>query len=115
MIKLKKYSIFYLISVFLFLIIGEATAFILSDILGEPEGVLVVYVDDKVEIDDPGEIKICFLNDAEKYQGLSIEELFDEALPPMTGKMLLLAAVFNIRLSQWMFIYTKWLGSRTRL
>ena len=111
---MKKCLILCLISLFLFSMVAETRAFVLKDILGEPEGVLVVYVDDKVEIDDPSKIKICFLNNAQKYEGLSVEELFEEALPPMTGKRLLIAAIFNIKSSQWMFIYTKWLGHRIR-
>lgn len=118
--KVKKYLILCLIPVFLSLAAVETKAFELSKLLkclGEPEGVLIVYVDDRVIIDDPDEIKICFLPEAQNYQGFSVKELFDEALEtmPLGPKMVLLAAVFNIRSSVWMFFYTEALGCRRRV
>lgn len=102
-----------------FLIVAEARAFELNELLrylGDSEGVLVVYVDDKIIIDDPDEIKICFLPEAQKYQGFSVEELFDKTLEtmPMLPEMVLVATVLNVRSFTWMFFYTQALDCRRR-
>ena len=116
---MKKCLIAYLAVGLLFLVVGEAMAFELSELLrylGDSEGILVAYVDDKIIIDDPDEIKICFLAEAQEYQGLSIEKLFDKALEtmPLGPRMVLLAAVLDIKSFTWMFFYTEELGSRRR-
>jgi len=107
------------IPILLSLFIAESWAFDLSQLakfLGESEDVLLIYLDDKIIIDDPDEIKICFLSEAEKYPGLSVQELFDEALEqlPLGPRMVLIAAIFNIKSFSWMFLYTEELGSRRR-
>ena len=105
-----------LVSIFLFLISAETKAFELKEWLEDIEDVLVVYVDDKIIIEDASEMKISFLIDAQKYQGLSVQELFDKALEqlPLGPRMVLIAAIFNIKSSSWMFLYTEELGHRRR-
>lgn len=114
---MKKYLILCLIPVFLFLTSAEARTFELKEWLEDLEGVLVVYVDEEIIIEDASEMKICFLSDAQKYQGLSVQELFDEALGqlPLGPRMVLIAAIFNIKSSQWMFLYTEELGHHRRI
>ena len=114
---MKKYLMPCLIPVFLFLISAEAKVFDLREWLEDIEGVLVVYVDDEIIIEDASEMRICFLSDAQKYQGLSVQELFDEALEqlPLGPRMVLIAAIFNIKSSQWMFLYREELGCRRRV
>ena len=93
------------IPIFLFVVARTAGAYYVSEFLKNIEGVIAAYVNETVEVDDPDKIKMCFLSDAQNYQGVSVEELFDKPQPPMTGKVVLLAALFNIRLSQWIFLY----------
>lgn len=115
--EVKKYLMLCLILVFLCLISAEARAFELKEWLGDIEGVLVVYVDEEIIIEDASEMKICFLADPQKYQGFSVKELFSKALEqlPMGPRMVLIAAIFNIKSSQWMFLYTEELGHRRRI
>jgi len=112
---MKKYLVLCLVIGLLFLVIPQATAFkllvtdttipTLATYLEHTDGLLVVYVNEKVEVHDPDKLRICFLSDAQDYQGISVEELFDKALPPMTGKVVLLVAALNIRTFQWIFLY----------
>ena len=114
---MKKYVILCLIAVFFFLCVLEAKSFQLKEWLEDIEGVLVVYVDEEIIIEDASEMKISFLIDAQKYQGLSIQELFDKALEQLRlgPRMVLIAAIFNIKSSSWMFLYRKELGCRRRI
>lgn len=112
---MKKYRVLCLVMALLFLVIPQATAFKLlvtdttipnlATYLQHADGLLVAYVNDEVEAKDPDELRLCFLNDAQDYQGISVAKLFDKALPPMTGKVVLLAAMLNIRTFQWIFLY----------
>jgi hypothetical protein len=106
-----------LIPVFLCLISAEARVFELKEWLEEIEGIIPVYVDEEIIIEDASEIKICFLTDAHKYQGLSVQELFDRALEqlPLGPRTVLIAAIFNIKSSSWMFLYREELGCRRRV
>lgn len=114
---MKKYLIVCLVSIILFLISAETKAFELKEWLENIEGVLVVYVDEEIIIDDANEMKISFLIDAQKYQGLSVQELFDKALEqlPLGPRMVLIAAIFNIKSTHWMFLYREELGCRWRI
>lgn len=117
--KIKKYLILCLIPMLLSLFIAESWSFDfgqLAKFLGKSEDILLIYLDDRIIIDDPDEIKICFLPEAEKYPGLSVQELFDEALEQLSlgPEMVLIAAIFNIKSFSWMFLYTKKLGHRRR-
>ena len=102
---MRKYLVACLVMALLLLVIAEATAFNVGRYPKDTEGFLVAYVNEEVEVEDPDKIRMCFLSDAQNYQGVSVEELFDEALPPMTGKVVLLAAMLDIRTFQWMFLY----------
>jgi len=114
---MKKYLILCLIAVFFLLCVLEAKSFELKEWLEDIEDVLVVYVDDKIIIEDASEMKISFLIDAQKYQGLSVQELFDKALEqlPLGPRMVLIAAIFNIKSMHWMFLYREELGCRRRI
>ena len=114
---MKKYLILCLIPVFLCLISAKARAFELKEWLEDIEGGLVVYVDEEIIIEDTSDIKICFLSDPQKYQGFSVQELFDKTLEqlPLGPRMVLIAAIFNIKSMHWMFLYTKELGCRRRV
>lgn len=102
---MRKYLVACLVVALLLLVIAEAPAFNVGRYLRSMEDVLVAYVNNVVEVQDPDKIRICFLSDAQDHQGISVEELFDKALPPMTGKVVLLVAMLNIRTFQWMFLY----------
>lgn len=114
---MKKYLILCLIAVFFSLCVAEAKSFELKEWIGDIEGVLVVYVDEEIIIEDASEMKISFLIDAQKYQGLSVQELFDKALEqlPLGPRMVLIAAIFNIKSTHWMFLYREDLGCRRRI
>jgi len=115
--QVKKYLILCLIPLLLFLASAEARTFELREWLEDVEGVLVVYVDEEIVIEDASKMKICFLTDAQKYQGFSVQELFNEALEqlPLGPRMVLIAAIFHIKSFQWMFLYTEELGHRRRI
>ena len=111
---MKKYMVILVICLIL-LFTPQATAFKLlvtdtttpnlATYLEHTDGLLVVYVNDEVEAKDPDELRLCFLDDAQDYEGISVGRLFDKALPPMTGKVVLIAATLNIRTFQWIFLY----------
>ena len=105
-----------LVAVMLALFGTEVHSFELKEWLEDVEGVLIVYVDEKVIIEEASEMKICFLDCTQEYQGFSVQELFDKALAqlPLGPRMVLIAAIFNLKSSQWMFLYTEELGSRRR-
>ncbi len=116
-LSMKKYLMLYLVGILLSLFATEARSFELKEWLEDIEGVLVVYVDEEIIIEDASEIKICFLADPQKYQGFSVQELFDKALEqlPLGPRTVLIAAIFNTKSSYWMFLYTEELGCRRRL
>ena len=57
------------------------------------------------------------MSKAQKYQGLSVQELFAKAVKQfsMIPRRVLIAAIFNIKSTQWMFVYTEKLGHRQRI
>ena len=115
-LSMRKYLVWCLVAVMLALFGTEVLSFELKEWLEDIEGVLVVYVDEEIIIEDASEMKICFLGDAQEYQGFSVQELFDKALAqlPLGPRMVLIAAIFNLKSSQWMFLYTEELGCRRR-
>jgi len=115
-VAMGKYLILCLVAVVLALFGTEAQSFELKEWLEDVEGVMVVYVDEKIIIEDASEMKICFLDCTREHQGFSVQELFDEALAqlPLGPRMVLIAAIFNLKSSQWMFLYTEELGCRWR-
>ena len=70
----------------------------------ELQNTLILYLNQELEI-DPLYLRVCFLGEAYKYQGVEISKLFVLACPDPVEKAVLVMALLNYGNRQWIFFY----------
>lgn len=70
----------------------------------ELQNTLIIYLNQELEI-DPLQLRVCFLGEAYKYQGVEVSELFVLACPDPEEEVVLVMALLNYGNRQWIFFY----------